>query len=339
MEALMGPSEKFNGNPALEYEEWKVLLRKVCGRYSPEGVEPKAFEGWVRPAHICGLEAVDLGCNAHRIERTYRDVRLDGTDHYGAIFQFAGRSTVVQNDRVIELTLGDIALVDSTQPVTYISENGPGRWLGLNLPRRSLVSHLGLEPEGGLRRHRETHASRLLFGLIRDQADEHDLSAASTEPYMQFAIYDLIGALFAASDGPSISIHSDKLFKRVCGIIKGHFDDPDFGPSAVAAEAGISLRYLQKLFTQRGSTCSHYIHSVRLDHAARLIQRRIATKAEQPLSVIAYTCGFRDYTHFARAFRRRFGHAPGVHVKNAGVVRAGTHEGARSAHDTDPSVA
>ena len=79
--------------------------------------------------------------------------------------------------------------------------------------------------------------SRLLFGLIRDQADERDLSAPSAEPYMQFAIYDLIGALFAMSDGPSISIHSDELFKRACGIIKGHFADPDFGPSAVAAEA------------------------------------------------------------------------------------------------------
>jgi hypothetical protein len=146
---------------------------------------------------------VDLSCNAHRIERTYRDIRLDGTDHYGAIFQFADRSTVVQNDRVTELTVGDVDLVDSTQPVTYISENRPGRWLGLNLPRQSLMSHLGLEPLGGLRRHGETPASRLLFGLIRDQADERDLSAASADPYMQFAIYDLIGALFASSDGPS----------------------------------------------------------------------------------------------------------------------------------------
>jgi AraC family transcriptional activator of tynA and feaB len=159
VEAIGGndePSDEFNAKPALEYEEWKVLLRTLCGRYSPEGVEPNAFQGSVRPAHICGLEAVDLSCNAHRIERTYSDVRLDGTDHYGAIFQFAGRSIVVQNDRVTELTVGDVALVDSTQPVTYISENRPGRWLGLNLPRRSLVSHLGLEPVGGLRRRGET---------------------------------------------------------------------------------------------------------------------------------------------------------------------------------------
>jgi AraC-like DNA-binding protein len=131
---------------------------------------------------------------------------------------------------------------------------------------------------------------------------------------MQLAVYDLLGAIFAASDQPSVSSHSDKLFMRVCGIIKAHFSDPDIGPSEVAAEAGISLRYLQKLFTVRGSSCSHFIHAVRLDHAARLIQRRRSMKAGQSLNAIAHASGFRDYTHFARAFRQRFGHAPGAQI-------------------------
>jgi len=52
---------------------------------------------------------------------------------------------------------------------------------------------------------------------------------------------------------------------RVRGIIKDGFADPDLDPCEVAARAGISLRYLQKLFTQRGSTCSEFIYSFRLD--------------------------------------------------------------------------
>uniref|UniRef100_A0A7Z0QAB0 Helix-turn-helix domain-containing protein n=2 Tax=Bradyrhizobium barranii subsp. barranii TaxID=2823807 RepID=A0A7Z0QAB0_9BRAD len=42
------------------------------------------------------------------------------------------------------------------------------------------------------------------------------------------------------------------------------------------------------------------------------IERRALMKTGQPLSDIAYACGFRDYTHFARGFRRRFGTAPGA---------------------------
>jgi AraC-like DNA-binding protein len=86
---------------------------------------------------------------------------------------------------------------------------------------------------------------------------------------MQLAVYDLLGALLAPSDPAPLSLHSDRLFKRICDVIKDRFADPDFGPYEIAAEVGISLHYLQKLFTIRGATCSGLIQSLRLDQAAR----------------------------------------------------------------------
>jgi AraC-like DNA-binding protein len=100
------------------------------------------------------------------------------------------------------------------------------------------------------------------------------------------------------------------LFQRICGVIKDGFSDPDFGPVEVAAEAGVSLRYVQKLLTERGTTCSEFIYSSRLDHAAHLLHRRALLGTGEPLSDIAYACGFRDYAHFTRRFRKRFGYSP-----------------------------
>ena len=158
-----------------------------------------------------------------------------------------------------------------------------------------------------------------------------NLCHTSAGNYMQLAVYDLLGALFAPLDPASGSLHSDRLFKRICDVIKDRFTDPDFGPCEIAAEVGISLRYLQKLFTKRGCTCSGFIQSVRLDQAARSIKRRALIKSGEPLSAIAYACGYRDYTNFARAFRQRFGHAPGVHVQgdDTNLVRDARHERAR----------
>jgi AraC-like DNA-binding protein len=147
--------------------------------------------------------------------------------------------------------------------------------------------------------------------LIRN-AGEEEVSPSRTECYMRLAVYDLVGALFAPSD-PAPARHSDKLFMRVRGGIKDGFVDPDLDPSEVATRAGISLRYLQNLFTERGSTCSEFIYSFRLDYAAHLLQRQSALGASQALREIAYASGFRDYSHFARRFRQRFGHAPGAH--------------------------
>jgi AraC family transcriptional activator of tynA and feaB len=296
----------------LDIEEWKDQVRSICGRYSPQGIGPQAFTGSVKQQNVSGFDAVGFSCtNTHRVERTQQDVRSDGREHFYALIPLAGRSTMIQNDQIVEMSAGDISLIDSTRPVRYVFNNRPGRWLALHLPRQSLISHLGFEPQGGSFRHAGTLAARLLSQLAIDAVKDSGLSFPS-EPYMQLAVYDLIGALFAGADPAPVVSSTDKLFTRVRHIIKSRFTDPDLGPRAVADEARISLRYLQKLFTSRGGACSHFIQSLRLDYAAQLVRRRGSLNTGQPLSEIAYSCGFRDYTHFARAFRRRFGRPPGA---------------------------
>jgi AraC-like DNA-binding protein len=313
----MQRSDNITRAPRLDFEGWRELVRTICGRHNPEGAEPNAFTGWVRPVKVCGFTAVDFGCNAGRIERSYHDTRLDSVDHYFVFFPVAGQSTMIHNDQAVQLAVGDVALVDAARPSTFFRDNGSDAWnnVALNLPRQSLVPHLGFEPQAGLHRRGGTSAGRLLFNLIRD-ADQAEGSVFSlADSYMQLAIYDLVGALFAPSEPCVGSRHSDTLFKRIRGVIEDSFADPNFGPNEVAAETGISLRYLQKLFTERGSACSEFIYSLRLDHAARLVNRRASLQTNQPLSEIAYACGFHDYTHFARKFRHRFGHPPGAHSR------------------------
>jgi AraC-like DNA-binding protein len=311
----------------------------MSGRYYSEGIKPDAFCGWVCPLTVGGFKALDIGSNAHRVERTYRDVRLDGADHYFALFLASGALAMTHNDQAVWLAAGDVALIDAARPVTYSSNNGNEPWntVALCLPRQTLHSHLGFEPQGGLYRRAGTPAGRVLFNLVRSSYDERS-TPSPAESYMRLAVYDLVGALFAPSDSSSGSRYTDKLFTRIRAVIEDGFADLDFGPHEVASEVGISLRYLQKLFTQRGSTCSEFIYSVRLDHADHLLRHRKSLGTNQPLSEIAYACGFRDYTHFARRFRQRFGYPPGAHSDKFDhlamePVRTSPIESASRAHD------
>src|SRR5262249_28955769 len=142
-------------------------------------IDPSAFSGWVRPISVCGLAAaalkiecgfaaMDFSRNAYRSERTYRDVRFAGADYYYAVFQVAGRSVFTQNDEVAQLAVGDIALLDAARPAACFADDS--QWLRLQLPRQSLVSHLGCEPPGGLHARGETPAAHLLFDLVRNAA-------------------------------------------------------------------------------------------------------------------------------------------------------------------------
>jgi AraC-like DNA-binding protein len=315
MEAPMSRDARESVGPAdLDYKTWKERVRAMGGRVNPEGIDPKAFTGWLRPKSVFGLTAVEASSNAQRVERTQRDVRLDGADHYAAIFQVAGQSAMTHNEQALRCEVGDAVLVDLARPATFFASEAAElrKSVALLLPRRSLVSHLGFEPRGGLYRRGGTAAGRLLLDLIRNSGDREGSAADScANSHMRLAVYDLVGALFAPVD-PAPSRHADKLFMRVSSVIKDGFVDPDFCPYEAALRTGISLRYLQKLFTQRGSTCSEFIYSFRLDQAAHLLHRRAELSANQPLREIAYACGFRDYAHFARKFRHRFGHAPGA---------------------------
>jgi len=285
-------------------------MREDWGWFTP--TRDTNFASRVHTRRVFGFAAVDLTCNATRMERTELDIRRDNMEHYYVTVPDIGESTIIHNDRIVNITAGDVVLLDSTRPVTFISPaQDRAQWFGLRVPRENLVKHLGFEPQGGACGRRSARASRLLRQLALDPVSDAEPAFASADRYMPLVVYDLLGALFAPP-APLGSRHNDKLFMRACRIIKNRFADPDISPREVAAEAGISLRYLQKLFTVRGSTCGHHICSARLDHAARLIERRALTKTGQPLSDIAYACGFRDYTHFARGFRRRFGTAPGA---------------------------
>jgi AraC family transcriptional regulator, positive regulator of tynA and feaB len=202
-----------------------------------------------------------------------------------------------------------------------------------------LIDNIGFEPSAGACRRGELPAARLLHEVALSALKGSAVESSPGDSYMRLVVYDLLGALFAPSDpSPLPSRRASNLFMRVRGVINNHFADPDFGPAEAAAEIGISLRYLQKLFTQRGTTCTEYISSLRLSHAVRLLDRRALLRTAEPLSAIAYACGFSDYTHFGRKFRQRFGYSPGTHsgapgrARN-GTVRGGADESASRTHE------
>src|SRR5260370_22887017 len=196
-------SDSVQGTPLLDVEAWRASLRTICGRYSPEGIESDAFLGWARKLNVCGLAAVDIGWNARRLERTYRDARLDGMEHYYVRIQVSGKSAMIQNDRALRIAAGDVVLVDAARPVTFFGNDTSPRWLSLQLPRQSLISHLGFEPQGGSRRGSGTPAGRFLNEVVVDALKGEGSSFSPADSYMQLAVYDLVGALFAPSDTPS----------------------------------------------------------------------------------------------------------------------------------------
>lgn len=96
----------------------------------------------------------------------------------------------------------------------------------------------------------------------------------------------------------------DALRDELQGIIADRFFEPDFSVTSLAREARMSIRTIQLLFAECGSTPAAAIRQARLNLARGLLSRgATVTRA-------CFESGFADTTSFARTFRRSFGMSP-----------------------------
>jgi acetamidase/formamidase/AraC-like DNA-binding protein len=98
------------------------------------------------------------------------------------------------------------------------------------------------------------------------------------------------------------------MMNRICQMIERNLADPGLTPARAAQTAGISERYVQKLFEGIGDNFTHYVRERRLQRACADLAS--PAEAHHTISAIAYRYGFADSAHFSRTFRHRFGLSP-----------------------------
>jgi AraC-like DNA-binding protein len=125
-------------------------------------------------------------------------------------------------------------------------------------------------------------------------------------------IAEQVGTLLTLATGfhepAAESRHRGQLARQILRRIETDFADPELAPERVAAELGISKRYLQQLLAGSGTSFVQELTATRLDRAGDMLsdpRGRALTVGE-----IAFRCGFLDPGYFARAFRKRFGRTP-----------------------------
>ena len=107
----------------------------------------------------------------------------------------------------------------------------------------------------------------------------------------------------------------------VLKAVAARASEPDLDPATVAAQFGMSPRYLHKLLESTGRSFAQHLLGHRLDHAAEML--RDPSCAELKIAEIAARSGFRDISHFNRSFRCMFGDTPyGVRVRAARAIKA-----------------
>ncbi|AHF92115.1 AraC family transcriptional regulator [Opitutaceae bacterium TAV5] len=96
--------------------------------------------------------------------------------------------------------------------------------------------------------------------------------------------------------------------ERAVAFIRTHYTDAVSLPE-IATAAGVSPSYLSHLFSRQfGEKLASYLRRIRVEHAARLLERGDCNVTEAAMAV-----GYNSLAQFNHTFRALFGYPPGEH--------------------------
>lgn len=209
----------------------------------------------------------------------------------------------------LEVRPGECALIDGREAYWLEYDKGNSA-LGFSLPEDWLTTWL---PDTGAIRPQVLKPGHGWGGVLANSLGyltPEDIRQMS--PGGMSLLADHLGsllALAASEEAPrDLGTARTALLDRMRDTIKGIYYDATLTPAAVADQHGVSVRFLHLLFAKAGSSFGRELLTRRLEAAYRML--RDPRFGDLAVNEIARRNGFRNASHFARHFRKRFGMSP-----------------------------
>lgn len=249
--------------------------------------------------------------------RTMRTAQMlsDGQDDVFCVLPERGALHVNHRNQDHAVDRKEIVFVrsDKVGSVDHGLEDGANVWSFLKVPARRLTGRLRQE-DMPLGQPMSCHDGR--GALLRSYAALVQAQAPHCDPDALRLMLDHLCDIIVLVLGP----RPDEVERIGAGgvraarleMLRGHlaarFRDPRLSAVRLAADLGISVRYVHALFESAGSTLGEELTTLRLNAARQALWS--TSTPHRTIGEIALSCGFSDISHFNRLFRARFGITP-----------------------------
>uniref|UniRef100_A0A9E7ZT55 Helix-turn-helix transcriptional regulator n=1 Tax=Bosea sp. NBC_00436 TaxID=2969620 RepID=A0A9E7ZT55_9HYPH len=143
--------------------------------------------------------------------------------------------------------------------------------------------------------------------LRRHPPGSNKVAEAAARHVYDLMVLVLAGAVRGGTERNENSIAAAP-YRLIEKDVLGRLCDRGLQIEAVARRQGVTVRYVQRLFENAGTTFSEFVRGQRLEQALGLMEER--DLAASTITAIACDVGFSDVSSFNRAFRKRFDATP-----------------------------
>lgn len=326
MEAWQFTTQNYDG--AARAEAWRDALGRVC---LPVGTlpEPQQLQG----AISCLVSP--MGLEFSLVESDPQEISGRYPNQEAAIWlalMLEGEAVLSNDQRRFNVRPGEVIYGTTGEDAT-LTYSTPFRQLFVKIPRVALsprlVAPLNLKlghfpAKSGIR--------HVLVGILGSLTEVMDSIGQEDLRAIELSVTECLIASLADEKavfglGGAAGARAAHL-QRICQTIETMLSEPDLSPARVAEEHGVSLRYMQKLFTASGTTFGNYVRTRRLERCrADLIS---PLHAQLSISEICFRWGFNGSAHFSRTFRNQYGMSPREYRDSGGRIDEAAEENAKS---------
>lgn len=320
------PAREWNTNSVGEAEAFDYYRESICTAFMPLRPELDAPKRAAFQAVVCSHQTDSgvlniVSARAHRVQRGKAEIASSPQDCYYLNTQLHGECRVAQRGTAMTLRVGDVGIFDGSEP--FDLKHDYCRSLGvasLMVPKRLLQDAAGPEFGSGP----SLLSGHPVVGNLISEAGRALATASSggcPDALSRLSqVFLSLAVLATGSSTPLVSPVGRRLARlhQIRQIIHQNCARPDFDLSECASLIGLSVGYVQQILAGNGTRFGALLLETRLAQAAR----SLLDPAQNHLSVssIAYAAGFKDVSHFGRAFRQEYDQSPGQWRRQAAAV-------------------
>jgi AraC-like DNA-binding protein len=278
------------------------------------------FTGSVSVAGLGGARMAHVTTSPCTVRRRAEDIARISVPDYLVKFQLKGHSIWTQRKREVHLRPGDFVIASMAEPYSLqLIDDYSMPVLALS---GAAMFDLTADPDQflGVRMSGEDADCGLLTSFVGEVMARMNRLDSAMLARSEANILDLLrGVLTARAKRRSISPAEQR--RAIKSFVHTRITDHKLGPQMIAAEFGITPRYVHTLFSDGPETIGEYIRSLRLNSCREALES--CAQAEQSLTDFALSWGFYDLSHMSRCFRAAFDLTP-TEVRERARLAAGS---------------
>lgn len=291
-----------------QYDSWVEALTQTYGSWDVPPHKPNGFFATVRASRFDDVTIAEAVCDPCSGRRNVRLRHLDNCEQVVVQLIRSGHENFRLRDDDYSLGPGDILVWDSTKDMCFDVRERLHK-VSLILPLSRLQDWLPATWHNTAGKIEARSPNAILLTALIESVTDRSLPASDIrgEHLSEAAVALLSGSVGNLDEERHASSRLSKL-KSVQRYIQKNLGDTRLTLTHIAAQNGISKRYLHWLFQSTGETAARYVQRLRLERCRIDIGNPLMRN--KTIADIAFSWGFSDPMHFSRVFKNHFGIRP-----------------------------